>query len=218
MLCVYCRNVKFDVKNINIIMKSCLLIENILPSGEINKSDFIEVDRGAEPEVVWQYLMQAIKELKNDEYNGNTSLTFEKFVNRLLAFDRYSTSIEAGEDWIDFDITIQYEENSITMIAINRDKVECFRKTYVTSDDNEGNCVDDFIRRGIEPLLNNIIQLKDSIKSRKSERASAVEYHMTGCYEKDFGQISLIKQLAEKLVSNSNTHLERISEFYTKLY
>ena len=218
MRCVYCRNVKFDVKNRNIIMKSCLLIKNVFPTGEINKSDFIEVDTGGEPEVVWQHLMQAIKELKNDEYHDNTSLTFEKFVNRLLVFDRYSTSIESGEDWIDFDITIQYEANSITMIAINRDKVECFRKTYVISDNNEGNCVDDFVRRGVEPLLNNIIQLTDSIKSRKSERVSAVEYHMTGCYEKDFGQISLIKQLAEKLVSNSNTHLERISEFYTKLY
>lgn len=199
-------------------MKSCLLIKNVLPSGEINKSDFIEVDRGGEPEVVWQYLMQVIKELKNDEYHGDTSLTFENFTNRLLVFDRYSTSIEEGEDWADFDITIQYEANSITMIAINRDKVECFRKTYVISDNNEGNCVDDFVRRGVEPLLNNIIQLTDSIKSRKSERESAVEYHITGCYEKDFSQISLIKQLAEKLVSNSNTHLERISEFYTKLY
>lgn len=200
-------------------MKSCLIIENILSGGEINKSSgFIEVDRGGKPEAIWQDLMQAIKELKNDEYREGASLTFDQLINRLLAFDEYSTSIEEGEDWVDFDITIQYEENSITMIALNRDKVECFRKTYVTSDNNEGNCVDDFIRRGVEPLLNNIIQLKDSIKSRKSERASAVEYHRTGCYEKDFGQISLIKQLAEKLVNNSNTHLERISEFYTRLY
>lgn len=200
-------------------MKSCLIIENILSSGEIHKSSgFIEVDRNGEPEIVWKDLTQAIRELKNDEYHEGASLTFEQLTNRLLAFDEYSTSIEEGEDWVDFDITIQYEENSITMIALNRDKVECFRKTYVTSDNNEGNCVDDFIRRGVEPLLNNIIQLKDSIKSRKGERASAVEYHRTGCYEKDFGQISLIKQLAEKLVNNSNTHLERISEFYTRLY
>lgn len=200
-------------------MKSCLIIENILSSGEIHKSSgFIEVDRNGEPEIVWKDLTQAIRELKNDEYHEGASLTFEQLTNRLLAFDEYSTSIEEGEDWVDFDITIQYEENSITMIALNRDKVECFRKTYVTSDNNEGNCVDDFIRRGVEPLLNNIMQLKDSIKSRKDERASAVEYHRTGCYEKDFGQISLIKQLAEKLVNNSNTHLERISEFYTRLY
>ena len=200
-------------------MKSSLIIENVLSDGKINKSSgFIEVNRGGEPEFVWRDVMQAIKELKNDEYHEGASLTFEQFINRLLAFDEYSTSVEEGEDWVDFNITIQYEENSITMIALNRDKVECFRKTYVTSDNNEGNCVDDFIRRGVEPLLNNIIQLKDSIKSRKGERASAVEYHRTGCYEKDFGQISLIKQLAEKLVNNSNTHLERISEFYTRLY
>jgi len=200
-------------------MKSSLIIENVLSDGKINKSSgFIEVNRGGEPEVVWRDVMQAIKELKNDEYHEGASLTFEQLINRLLAFDEYSTSVEEGEDWVDFDITIQYEENSITMIALNRDKVECFRKTYVTSDNNEGNCIDDFIRRGVEPLLNNIIQLKDSIKSRKDERASAVEYHRTGCYEKDFGQISLIRQLAEKLVNNSNTHLERISEFYTRLY
>ena len=43
--------------------------------------------------------------------------------------------------------------------------------------------------------------------------------------EESLGYENLIKhhnftqqQLAEKLVSNSNTHLERISEFYTKLY
>lgn len=200
-------------------MKSSLIIENVLSDGKINKSSgFIEVDRDGEPEIVWRDVMQAIKELKNDEYHEGASLTFDQLINRLLAFDEYSTSVEEGEDWVDFDITIQYEENSITMIALNRDKVECFRKTYVTSDNNEGNCIDDFIRRGVEPLLNNIIQLKDSIKSRKDERASAVEYHRTGCYEKDFGQISLIRQLAEKLVNNSNTHLERISEFYTRLY
>ena len=200
-------------------MKSCLIIENILSGGEVNKSSsFIEIDRGGEPESVWRDLTQAIKELKNDEYHKGASLTFDQLVNRMLAFDDYSTSVEEGEDWVDFEITIQYEQNSITMIAINRDKVKCFRKTYVTSDNNEGNCVDDFIRRGVEPLLNNIIQLKESIKSRKGERESAVEYHRTGCYEKDFGQISLIRQLAEKLVNNSNTHLERISEFYTRLY
>lgn len=200
-------------------MKSSLLIENVSPSGKINKSSgFIEVNRGGEPEAVWQDLMQSIKELKNDEYHEGALLTFDQLVDRLLAFDDYSTSVEEGEDWEDYAITIQYEENSITMIALNRDKVECFRKTIITSDNNEGNCVDDFIRRGVEPLLNNIIQLKDAIKSRKGERLSAVEYHRTGCYEKDFGQISLIKQMAEKLVSNSNTHLERISEFYTRLY
>ena len=197
-------------------MKSCLLIENILPSGEINKSDFIEVDTGGEPEAVWQYLMQAIKELKNDEYHDNTSLTFEKFVNRLLAFDRYSTSIEEGEDWVDFDITIQYEANSITMIAINRDKIECFRKTYVTSDNNEGNCVDDFVRRGVEPLVENINDLKESIKSRVKEREISISYHSTGCFERDFTEISLIKKQAEKIIENCNKHLERISEFYTR--
>ena len=101
---------------------------------------------------------------------------------------------------------------------VNYDKrIECFRERYIINDKNEGNCIDDFIRRGIEPLMDNINDLKESIKSRKEDRIFSVEYHNTWCYEKDFTQISLIKKQAEKIIENCNKHLERISEFYTKL-
>ena len=81
---------------------------------------------------------------------------------------------------------------------------------------NEGNCIDDFIRRGVEPLVENINDLKESIKSRVKEREISISYHTTGCFERDFTEISLIKKQAEKIIENCNKHLERISEFYTR--
>ena len=190
-------------------MKSFVVIVNTLT----NYTQGFEVDVGGVPDIIWRNVIQAINEITDE---AGSLLTFDKLYKRLIEFDGYSNEIEEGDDWIDFEITINYENNSVTMIALNRHGIECFRKTYVTTT-TTGNCIDDFINRGIEPLLNDISNLKDSIKSRKNNRIRAIEYHKTNCYEQDFGQIVLIKQLAEKIVKNCNTHLERISEFYTKI-
>ena len=100
----------------------------------------------------------------------------------------------------------------------NKDQdITCFNERYIINPrTNEGNCIDDFIRRGVEPLLSNINDLKESIKSRVKEREISTSYHTTGCYERDFTEISLIKKQAEKIIENCNKHLERISEFYTR--
>ena len=96
-------------------------------------------------------------------------------------------------------------------------KIICFTDRYIINPEiNEGNCIDDFIRRGVEPLVENINDLKESIKSRVKEREISISYHTTGCFERDFTEISLIKKQAEKIIENCNKHLERISEFYTR--
>ena len=96
-------------------------------------------------------------------------------------------------------------------------KITCYTDRYITKISNEGNCIDDFIQRGVESRLSIINDLVDSIKSRVNERQMAIEYHNTWCYEKDYTQISLLKKQAEKIVENCATQLERISEKYTKL-
>ena len=183
--------------------------------------DILEVNSDGDPQYVWSDIKQAIQECKNDEYHDGTTLTYENFIKRLLAFDEYSKEIEEGNDWIDYYIDIIYEDTVIDFVAYNKvnydKKIECFKERYVINPNNEGNCIDDFLKRGIEPCLDNINQLKDSIEKRLPERQMSVEYHKTWCYEKDFAQISLIKKQAEKIIENCEKHLERISEFYTKL-
>lgn len=176
-------------------------------------SDYFNTDK--EPEDIWKDLIKVIQELKTDI----KIITFNKLVNKFISHKDYNIQYYHDKPNSTFDITIYYYDDAVvTMIAYTQNMVERIRKTYIISPNVEGNCIDDFIARGIEPLLNNITQLKDDIKSRKNERIVSVEYHRTGCYERDFGQISLIKQIAEKIVQNCNTHLERISEFYTNLH
>lgn len=178
------------------------------------KIDYIQYD-GYEPKDTWKKLVEIIKELQH-----NNSLSFDNLVDKLCHIDKYSDQICEGSDWIDYYIYIDYNDDVIKMTAYEADNYDAniivFENRYVTSFKKDGNCIDDFIHRGVEPLLSNINDLKDSIKSRIKDREISTSYHTTGCYEKDFTQISLIKKQAEKIVENCNKHLERISEFYTR--
>jgi len=80
-----------------------------------------------------------------------------------------------------------------------------------------GNCVDDFIRRGIETQIDTINDLIKDIKSRKELRSNLLEYHSSSCYEHDFRQIINIKDMAQKIINNCNKHLERSADKYTKI-
>lgn len=169
------------------------------------------------PQLVWDNIKTIIESFKlNDE-----EIDFDSLVKELLTYDDYeeipATYIQSYNYYID----ILYEDSIIKMTAYhkgNKDQdITCFNERYIINPKtNEGNCIDDFIRRGVEPLLSNINDLKESIKSRVKEREISVSYHTTGCYEKDFTEISLIKKQAEKIIENCNKHLERISEFYTR--
>ena len=194
-------------------MKSILNIQIEQDVNQIRSCTFnlIEVSSEGEPENVYAELVKSIKQLQIDN-----NLTCENLCNKLCELRNYSTNIEENDAWIDYEINVVINRDEIVMSALNRNNVECFRQTYVVSKTKEGNCVDDFIKRAIDPLLKDINELKKNIESRKNERSYTNEYHMTSCYENDFLQISMIKKKAEKIVKNCQKHLEQISDFYSK--
>ena len=182
-----------------------------------NKQIKMIVPDNKSPQQIWEDIKQIILKIKT---NSN-KITYLDLANKLWDIYYLWLDMDLPNKKYQYYVDLIFEPSVIQMVAynhVNYDKrIECFRERYIINTKNEGNCIDDFIRRGIEPLLDNINDLKESIKSRKEERILSTEYHNTWCYEKDFTQISLIKKQAEKIIENCNKHLERISEFYTRL-
>ncbi len=122
----------------------------------------------------------------------------------------------------DYIIELDWEQSVMYVHAHHKGNYEqdimCLNERYITdTSKNEGNCIDDFIHRGVISRLDIINELVLDIQKRLPDRQIAIEYHNTGCYEKDFTQIALIKKQAEKIVENCNKQLERIADKYTKL-
>lgn len=177
-----------------------------------------------QPESVWKDIVQRIKEIKKGEWDGiwdDNRLTSEHLIDSLTYFCEYYPDNNEIINDIEYFIYIDYCDTIITLKAyLAGDKesgILCYENRYVIDDKNEGNCIDDFIKRGVEPQIVNINDLVNNIKDRLPERQISIEYHSTGCYERDFTQISLIKKFAQKIVDNCDKHLEQISEFYTRL-
>lgn len=179
---------------------------------------YIKTELNGCPQLVWDNLKTIIKSFKdNDE-----EICFDTLITELIDIDDYE-EIPSSHNimYYNYYIDILYDDSIIRIIAYNHVNIDkqiiCFTDRYIINPKtNEGNCIDDFIRRGIEPLLSNINDLKESIKSRVKDREISTSYHTTWCYERDFTEISLIKKQAEKIIENCNKHLERISEFYTR--
>lgn len=187
-----------------------------------NKDDicvdtYIKTEFNGKPQLVWNNIKTIIKSFKdNDE-----EIDFHSLIHELLNIDDYEEIPPTYDKSYNYYIDILYDNSIIKIIAYNHvnidQKIICFTDRYIINPEiNEGNCIDDFIRRGVEPLVENINDLKESIKSRVKEREISISYHTTGCFERDFTEISLIKKQAEKIIENCNKHLERISEFYTR--
>lgn len=189
----------------------------ILNKDDICGDTYIKTEFNGKPQLVWDNIKTIIKSFKdNDE-----EIDFHSLVNELLYFDDYEEIQPTYDKSYNYYIDILYDNSIIKIIAYNHvnidQKIICFTDRYIINPEiNEGNCIDDFIRRGVEPLVENINDLKESIKSRVKEREISISYHTTGCFERDFTEISLIKKQAEKIIENCNKHLERISEFYTR--
>lgn len=187
-----------------------------------NKDDicvdtYIKTEFNGKPQLVWDNIKTIIKSFKdNDE-----EIDLDSLIHELLNIDDYKEIPPTYDKSYNYYIDILYDNSIIKIIAYNNvnidQKIICFTDRYIINPEiNEGNCIDDFIRRGVEPLVENINDLKESIKSRVKEREISISYHSTGCFERDFTEISLIKKQAEKIIENCNKHLERISEFYTR--
>lgn len=187
-----------------------------------NKDDicgdtYIKTEFNGKPQLVWDNIKTIIKSFKdNDE-----EIDLDSLIHELLNIDDYEEIPPTYDKSYNYYIDILYDNSIIKIIAYNHvnidQKIICFTDRYIINQEiNEGNCIDDFIRRGVEPLVENINDLKESIKSRVKEREISISYHSTGCFERDFTEISLIKKQAEKIIENCNKHLERISEFYTR--
>lgn len=187
-----------------------------------NKDDicvdtYIKTEFNGKPQLVWDNIKTIIKSFKdNDE-----EIDLDSLIHELLNIDDYKEISPTYDKSYNYYIDILYDNSIIKIIAYNHvnidQKIICFTDRYIINPEiNEGNCIDDFIRRGVEPLVENINDLKESIKSRVKEREISISYHTTGCFERDFTEISLIKKQAEKIIENCNKHLERISEFYTR--
>ena len=202
-------------------MKSLIQICNPLENGIYYSREIKVLDNG-EPEKIYENIKSSIRLLQNNNENINwKSLYFE-----LLSYEDYTGIIDDNRkndinDNMDYYIDIVFENNNYIVIVAHKNKygqkIECFRKSLVLNKVIEGNCIDDFINRGIEPLVDNIIDLKNSIKSRINDRIDVLEYHQTYCYEMDFSQIISIKEKAQKIIDNCNKQLENMSEKYTKI-
>lgn len=105
----------------------------------------------------------------------------------------------------------------IIYVVNSKDDVLVDYKKIVLNKTNSGNCIDDFIERGVYPNIEAIEKYCDDICMRKFQRMNNNEYHQTSCYEYDFSQIMKIKQIATKIIKNCDRQLEAISEKYTKM-
>jgi len=196
------------------------LLKFIFNSNTVHELACIE---NGHPITIWDDFKQCYKEftnLKKSIDNRLVNPNLENFYERMQLFDNYISQWDKENDlWIDYVIEINFYTDSIVFsgYSFKTGELAYTNRLVINSSSKEGNCTDDFVHRGVEPLIGNINDLLDSIKSRLETRKTSTEYHQTGCYEMDFTQIGLIKIFANKIVENCNKHLERISEHYTKL-
>ena len=80
----------------------------------------------------------------------------------------------------------------------------------------EGNCIDKFLEKRVNPSLDNLINLKSLINNRIEERFNTNDYFNTLCYEQDFSDIIELRNISKQLTEECNKFLERISEQYSK--
>ena len=173
------------------------------------------------PKDIWNNIKNDIKNLYlNVEDNVVTANKLLYYLLGLDDFELYTDDNKVDDLSIRYDCTLDCDDKEIVFkVQLHNDSEPCifYTNKIIIDPNNEGNCIDSFLLKGIKPQLDLINTLIKSIKKRLPQRQHVEQYHMTGCYEKDFTEISLIKNFAQKIVDNCNIHLERISENYTKL-
>ena len=139
----------------------------ILNKDDICGDTYIKTEFNGKPQLVWDNIKTIIKSFKdNDE-----EIDLDSLIHELLNIDDYEEIPPTYDKSYNYYIDILYDNSIIKIIAYNHvnidQKIICFTDRYIINPEiNEGNCIDDFIRRGVEPLVENINDLKESIKSR----------------------------------------------------
>lgn len=166
----------------------------------------------------------SVKNILNNLLNTNKPINVDTLRGELLYTGNYSTYVSRSIDLDKYDyiVVCTFKENKVCIRSYYYDadsgrEIDNYVFTFVHKKIAKGNCVDDFLERGVKHLVDSINDYVKDIESRQNERESNKEYHNSVCYELDFNKVCMIKMMAEKIVKNCSTHLERITENYTEL-
>lgn len=166
---------------------------------------------------LYKYICDNIKEIYNS--NKNCFIEFNKqitnnYINIIDSVSENDTYSNKYNTFINIDIYYDYFMYNVynkfgTLIESKMRIINIIPK--------RGNCIDDFIKRGLKSNLYSLHSFIDNIDSRVVERTNCKEYHQTDCYEKDFSQLCKIRNILDKMIKNCNKQIEKISEEYTKI-
>ena len=163
--------------------------------------------------------MMVWDDIKNISKHMNLGNSLENYYNKLTSLKNYKLGYKTNIVY-DYICDIIFDYNTILFKVYHKNdydkKIITYENRWI-NDDYEGNCVDHFIKVGVQSQIENINDLIKEIQSRLPERQNTNQYHDTGCYEKDFAHIILIRDFANKIVEKCNKHLEKISDFYTRI-
>ena len=171
---------------------------------------------------LWKEIIHATEFIKLDYYREGLTLSYNNIINVLTdpnsggKFKIYNEEKDLTNN-NDLRGELYVTSNEIIFKLWKSDVLKTSNVYVIHRNYNNGNCVDDFIKRGVKPLISSINDFTQNIESRINNRTNVIDYHQTNCYELDFTQISLIKTLCQKIIDNCNKQLEGMSEKYTKI-
>ena len=144
----------------------------------------------------------------------NKTKEIDSFIKQFHEFSKDYRVNELLDNYVVYIVVILDEDHFLYTAKTKDRLIEC--KKYF-SKIKEGNCVDDFIRRGLESNLCTIDWFMNDIRTRKEIRENSNEYHQTACYEYDFAQLIKISRTLTKMLRLCDKQIEQMSDKYTKL-
>lgn len=150
-----------------------------------------------------------------DEYLNSEKFSITNVLNKHNCKLLEKKDIKEGD--VTLVIFINLDEEHLQFHVYKVPNILLYAKTRYKKTKIKGNCVDEFIIKGLYGELNSIDYYIHNILDRKKDRINCLDYHQTACYEHDFSSICNIKKCLEKLLSNCNKQIEQMSDKYTKL-
>lgn len=168
---------------------------------------------------LYKYICDNIEEIYNSDNNKNCFIEFNKqltnnYINIINSVSENDAYLNKYDTYVNIDI---YNEYVIYNVYNKFGTLVESKMRIINIKPKRGNCIDDFIKRGLRSNLYSLNSFIKNIDSRVIERTNCKEYHQTACYEKDFRQLCEIRNILNKMIENCNKQIEKISEKYTKL-